>query len=85
MIGCQGDHRIPRQQTIVGVEEADERRVELAEASAQRAGLAGIGSELHVAKPRVAKARQGDAAQALNATCGGSLVASCSSTTQSLI
>ena len=43
---------------VVRIEEADERRVELGHAAAQRAGLAEVGPELHVAKPRVAEARE---------------------------
>jgi hypothetical protein len=73
------DH-LPAASLAAGESPAAERRAFL-----RRAALVGIPVLIATVPGRTVWARQGDAAQALNATCGGSLVASCSSTTQSLI
>jgi hypothetical protein len=61
-VGVHVDCEVPGDEVVVpevvGIEEADERRVEFAHAAAERAGLAEVGPELHVAKPRVAEARE---------------------------
>lgn len=66
---------------------AEARDASVAERRAflRKAALVGIPVLIATVPGRVAWAKQNNAAGALNATCGGSLVGSCTSTTQSLI